>query len=86
MGEQIFRPWVERMQNQGVRFLANKRVSDLVLNEQTGAVSGVVCGDETFDADAVVFSVGISGMQRIVAGRLVLLASGQVHGMLERTF
>ena len=31
-------------------------------------VTGVVCGDETFSADAVVFAVGITGMKKIVAG------------------
>jgi uncharacterized protein with NAD-binding domain and iron-sulfur cluster len=28
----------------------------------------VVCGDEVFDADAVIFAVGITGMQKIISG------------------
>lgn len=74
------------MQKQGVRFLSNKRVSDLVLDKQTGSITGVACGDETFDADAVVFSVGISGMQRIVAGRLVVLRHRLVHVYVGKFF
>lgn len=57
------------MENRGTRFLSGKRVTDVVLNEATGAVTGVVCGEETFQADAVVFSVGISALQRIVPNR-----------------
>lgn len=32
------------------------------------AVTGVVCGDEVFDADAVIFAVGVTGMQKIIGG------------------
>jgi len=41
-------------------------VSDLTL-DSTGRATGVVCGDEVFDADAVIFAVGVSGMQKIVS-------------------
>ncbi len=43
-------------------------MTDLVLDED-GNATAVVCGEETFPADAVVFAVGISGMQNIVASR-----------------
>lgn len=66
VGEMIFRPWVERIEQAGGRLLANRRVSDIIL-DSTGRTTGVVCGDEVFDADAVIFAVGISGMQKIVS-------------------
>lgn len=66
VGEMIFRPWVERIENAGGKVLANRRVSDVRL--EGNRVTGVVCGDEVFDADAVIFSVGITGMKKIVAG------------------
>ena len=65
VGEQIFRPWVEKIDKAGGRILANKRVTDLVTDGNQ--VKGVVCGSEVFDADAVVFSVGITGMKKIVS-------------------
>lgn len=65
VGEQIFRPWVERIKQAGGRVLTQRRVNDLTL-DSTGRVSGVVCGDEVFAADAVIFAVGVSGMQKIV--------------------
>jgi len=66
VGEMIFRPWVERIEQTGGRLLANRRVSDIIL-DSTGRATGVVCGDEVFDADAVIFAVGINGMQKIVS-------------------
>ncbi len=65
VGEQIFRPWVEKIEKAGGKIFANKRVTDLVTDGDR--VKSVVCGDEVFDADAVVFSVGIGGMKKIVA-------------------
>ncbi|KAH8971179.1 hypothetical protein BDL97_02G129400 [Sphagnum fallax] len=72
VGEMIFKPWVASMRGGGCQFLSGKRVTDLVLNEVTGAVTGVHCGEEEFQTDAVVFSVGITAMQRIVANSKVL--------------
>lgn len=65
VGEMIFRPWVERIEQAGGRVLTQRRVSDLVLDSQ-GRASKVACGDEVFEADAVIFAVGVSGMQKIV--------------------
>lgn len=66
VGEMIFRPWVERIEQAGAKLLANKRVSDIIL-DSNGNATGVVCGDEIFEADAVIFAVGVSGMQKIVS-------------------
>lgn len=70
VGEMIFRPWVEQIESLGGKVLANRRVSDVQVEDNR--VTEVVCtglnGDETFEADAVIFSVGITGMKKIVAG------------------
>jgi uncharacterized protein with NAD-binding domain and iron-sulfur cluster len=65
VGEKIFKPWCDRIQDLGGKILTNRRVSDVRVNAD-GQVTGVICGGESFDADAVIFSVGISGMQKIV--------------------
>jgi uncharacterized protein with NAD-binding domain and iron-sulfur cluster len=70
VGEMIFRPWVEQIEAAGGRVLANRRVTDLVTTGN--AASAVVCGDEQFEADAVIFSVGITGMKKIVEGSPIL--------------
>lgn len=82
VGEMIFRPWVEQIEQAGGRVLANRRVTDLVVEKGVGrgvssvgenntqsdlSVTGVVCGDEVFKADAVIFAVGVTGMQKIVS-------------------
>jgi uncharacterized protein with NAD-binding domain and iron-sulfur cluster len=66
VGEKIFRPWVERIEKAGVRVLPQRRVTDLIIDSNQRA-TGVVCSDEVFDADAVVFAVGITGMKKIVS-------------------
>ncbi|NJM69541.1 MAG: FAD-dependent oxidoreductase [Scytonema sp. RU_4_4] len=66
VGEKIFRPWVERIEKSGAKVLANHRVSDLIVDDKN-QVTGVVCNDEVFDADAVIFAVGITGMKKILS-------------------
>ena len=66
VGEKIFRPWVERIEQVGGKVLTQRRVTDVMVDSYNHA-TGVVCGDEVFDADAVIFGVGISAMQKIVA-------------------
>ncbi|HEY9749505.1 MAG TPA: FAD-dependent oxidoreductase [Allocoleopsis sp.] len=67
VGEMIFRPWVERIEQAGGKVLTQRRVTDVRLDSR-GQATGVVCGDEVFDADAVIFAVGVTGMQKIVSG------------------
>ncbi|MBV8885079.1 MAG: FAD-dependent oxidoreductase [Chroococcidiopsidaceae cyanobacterium CP_BM_RX_35] len=67
VGEMIFRPWLLAIEQAGGQVLTHRRVSDLTL-DSTGKVTGVVSGeDEVFDADAVIFAVGVSGIQKIVS-------------------
>ncbi|MBD1866864.1 FAD-dependent oxidoreductase [Cyanobacteria bacterium FACHB-471] len=77
VGDLIFRPWVEQIEQRGGRVLTQQRVTDLIIKAQEGGdtspqVTGVVCGDEVFEADAVIFAVGVTGMQKIVSSSSVL--------------
>lgn len=65
VGEQIFKPWCERITRNGGKVLTQRRMTDLRLDE-SGQAKAVVCGDEVFEADAIIFGVGITGMQNIV--------------------
>ncbi len=67
VGEMIFKPWVERIRQAGGKVLTNKRVNDILLNS-SGKAKGVVCTDEVFEADAVIFAVNVNGMKKIVNG------------------
>ncbi|NMF83935.1 FAD-dependent oxidoreductase [Nodosilinea sp. P-1105] len=64
VGAQIFRPWTQSIEQAGGKILANHRVSDVKVEHNQ--VTAVVCGDQVFEADAVVFAVGISGLKKIV--------------------
>lgn len=79
VGEQIFRPWVEKIEKAGGKILANKRVTDLVTDGNQ--VKSVVCGSEVFEADAVVFSVGVTGMKKIVANSESLQAREEFRNL-----
>ncbi|MCU0570607.1 MAG: FAD-dependent oxidoreductase [Oculatellaceae cyanobacterium Prado106] len=76
VGEQIFRPWIEQIEKVGGKVMTNRRVTDLVIAPDTEGgrvkINGVLCGEEHFAADAVIFAVGVTGMQKIVAGSATL--------------
>ncbi|MEB3337551.1 MAG: FAD-dependent oxidoreductase [Leptolyngbyaceae bacterium] len=69
VGEMIFRPWVDQIEQAGGRVLTNRRVTDLVVetHHSTQQATQVICGTETFEADAVIFATGITGTQKIVS-------------------
>ncbi|XAR59858.1 Phytoene desaturase (zeta-carotene-forming) [Bertholletia excelsa] len=70
--EKIFEPWMDYMRNQGCKFLEGRRVTDIFLNEETGCITQVICGKESFKADAVIFATGISALQEIVLNSAAL--------------
>jgi len=80
VGEQIFRPWVEQLEQQGGKVRTHRRVTDLILSPEDvesldkthPRITGVVCGEERFEADAVIFAVGVTGMQKIIQGSATL--------------
>lgn len=74
VGEMIFRPWTEQIEKVGGCILANHRVTDVRIGADN-KIDAVVCDDEVFEADAVIFSVGITGMKKIV---------GQSEGLRDR--
>ncbi|MDJ0719911.1 MAG: FAD-dependent oxidoreductase [Prochloraceae cyanobacterium] len=71
VGEKIFKPWIQRIEELGGKVLTGKRVNDLILDEN-GKAKGVVCGEETFEADGVILGVSVSGIKKIVAGSKTL--------------
>ncbi|MGF1601103.1 MAG: FAD-dependent oxidoreductase [Thermosynechococcaceae cyanobacterium] len=82
VGEMIFRPWCDRISKAGGKILTQRRVTDLRLDE-SGQPNAVICGDEVFAADAVIFSVGISGMQNIVRGSSALQQRPQFRDVMN---
>ena len=66
VGEMIFRPWTEQIEKAGGCILANHRVTDVRVSAEN-RIDAVICDGEVFEADAAIFSVGITGMKKIVA-------------------
>ena len=71
VAEMIFRPWVQQIEKFGGQVLTNKRVTDMIMDEEN-KVKGVICGEETFAADAVISAVSVAGIKKIVAGSRTL--------------
>lgn len=82
VGEWIFRPWVERIEKLGGQVLTNHRVRDLVLDSK-GRATGVVCDEAVFEADAVIFAVGVSGIQKIVQHSPSLQARQEFRNLMN---
>ena len=67
IGEYIFQPLVQKIEYLGGKVLTQYRVTDILTND-SGDAAGVIAEGKPFEADAVIFSVGISGLQAIVSG------------------
>ncbi|MBA0804492.1 hypothetical protein Gohar_004075, partial [Gossypium harknessii] len=64
--QKIFEPWVESLKAKGCEMLEDKKVTDFNFDEETGCVTEVVCGNETYSVDAVVVAVGITTLQETI--------------------
>ncbi|XP_058004588.1 uncharacterized protein LOC110650347 isoform X2 [Hevea brasiliensis] len=68
----IFNPWMDSLRTKGCRFLDGGKMKDFIFNKETSCISGVVCSNETYGADAVILAVGISKVQELVKNSAAL--------------
>ncbi|KAG0497057.1 hypothetical protein HPP92_001748 [Vanilla planifolia] len=61
--EKILNPWLEVMKSKGCTFHGNKKVTDFIVNESSGCITGVLCGQDVYKANAVVHAASISTLQ-----------------------
>ncbi|MBD2136720.1 FAD-dependent oxidoreductase [Anabaena sp. FACHB-1237] len=80
VGEKIFRPWVEKITSLGGKVLAKHKVTDVIVDENN-IIKSVVCEDQKFDCDAVIFAVGVTGMKKIVANSPTLQRHPQFRNL-----
>lgn len=80
--EKIFLPWMELLTAQGCRFLDGRKVTDVMLNEETRCISEVICEKESFKADALILAVGISTLQEIIQRRYYVRGTFVYHSGL----
>lgn len=64
---------MESLKAKGCEMLEDKKVTDFNFDEETGCVTAVVCGNETYSVDAVVMAVGITTLQETIKKRFALL-------------
>lgn len=81
--EKIFEPWAESLETKGCEMLEDKKVTDFIFNEETGCITEVVCGKETYSADAVILAVGISTLQEIIKKRFAVSGPSLHRNMIQ---
>ncbi|WOL16799.1 hypothetical protein Cni_G25587 [Canna indica] len=81
--EKIFLPWLESMISKGLKFCENKSMTDFILNQETGCISGLVCGQDIYKADAFVLAVGISNLQSAILSSSVLQSQQEFLSVLN---
>ena len=65
IGSEIFQPWITQIEAAGGKVITHQRVTDIRV-DASGQATGVQCGAEFYEADAVISGVSISGMKKIV--------------------
>lgn len=81
--EKILKPWLEAIKVKGCKLIENQSVTEFLVNEDTGCVSAVLCGHNTYEADAVVLAVGISTLQSIINSSSVLQSQKEFLNVLN---
>ncbi|KAG7010838.1 Phytoene dehydrogenase, chloroplastic/chromoplastic [Cucurbita argyrosperma subsp. argyrosperma] len=64
--ERIFQPWIDLLESKGCKFVRRSKITDVIVDDDTNRLSDVFCGGKRYEADAVVFAVGISILQELV--------------------
>uniref|UniRef100_A0A0A9E681 Amine oxidase domain-containing protein n=1 Tax=Arundo donax TaxID=35708 RepID=A0A0A9E681_ARUDO len=64
--EKIFSPWLKLLELKGLKFVANKLPTSLTIDNDSGCIAAIVCGEDVYETDAFVSAMGISPLQSIV--------------------
>ncbi|KAJ7538182.1 hypothetical protein O6H91_11G037300 [Diphasiastrum complanatum] len=67
----IFKPWVKSIEHLGGRVLGGRRVQDVIMSSDATSVTSVIAANplgemEIFEADAVIFAVGVEALKKII--------------------
>ncbi|KAF3340269.1 15-cis-phytoene desaturase [Carex littledalei] len=83
VGVKIFTPWIDFLTSNGLKVCKNSVTTDLILSEDTGCISQVVCEGDVYEADAFVLALGISSLQSIILSSRVLQSHQEFLNVLK---
>ncbi|KAG2497258.1 hypothetical protein HYH03_004842 [Edaphochlamys debaryana] len=89
IAETIFTPLVERIRAAGGRVQGNRLVTGVDVDPSSGEVTSVRAADRTtgelftYPADALVFAVGITGMQKLITATPALASQPDFRSIME---
>nr|CAD1844738.1 unnamed protein product [Ananas comosus var. bracteatus] len=81
--EKILSPWLKSLELKGLKFHGNRKPTDFIINEESGCISGVACGQEIYKADAFILAVGVSALQSIVTSSPLLQTRQEFMNVLK---
>ncbi|KAF8702458.1 hypothetical protein HU200_032835 [Digitaria exilis] len=81
--EKIFSPWLQSLEMEGLKFVANKVPSSLTIDTDNGCISAIVCGDDIYKADAFVSAMGLSSLQSIVKNSPFIWSHREFANLLD---
>ncbi|XP_008457727.2 uncharacterized protein LOC103497350 isoform X2 [Cucumis melo] len=70
--ERIFQPWMDLLESKGCKFVGRRKLTDVIVDDDTNCLSDILCGRERYEADAVVFAVEISVLQELIRNSAAL--------------
>ncbi|XP_020574168.1 uncharacterized protein LOC110020416 isoform X2 [Phalaenopsis equestris] len=81
--EKIFNPWRDFLKSKGCNFHGNKKMTDFIVNKSSGGVTGVICGNDVYEADAFVLAVRISTLKSTVISSCALQSRQEFLNVLN---
>ncbi|XP_020084663.1 uncharacterized protein LOC109707643 isoform X3 [Ananas comosus] len=81
--EKILSPWLKSLELKGLKFHGNRKPTDFIINEESGCISGVACGQEIHKADAFILAVGVSALQSIITSSPLLQTRQEFMNVLK---
>nr|CAD1844793.1 unnamed protein product [Ananas comosus var. bracteatus] len=81
--EKILSPWLKSLELKGLKFHGNRKPTDFIINEESGCISGVACGQEIYEADAFILAVGVSALQSIITSSPLLQTRQEFMNVLK---
>lgn len=57
---------MDLLESKGCKFVGRRKLTDVIVDDDTNCLSDILCGRERYEADAVVFAVEISVLQELI--------------------
>ncbi|TVU14912.1 hypothetical protein EJB05_38409, partial [Eragrostis curvula] len=81
--DKIFSPWLKSLELKGLKFVANKVPTSLIIDKDSARISAIVCREDVYEADAFVSAMGLSHLQSIITNSPFLRSDREFANLLR---